>query len=108
MLSNLPDWIGAGAAIAAVTGGLLGVYTTTQSRLDLAEEKMVHAVQILDQLSIKQKEIDEDTQLLKQRVAVSEVSADHLKEGQDRLHESLNSLTVEVRSLNQTILAKHD
>ena len=37
MISNLPDWISAGAATTAVLGGLLGVYTTTQSRMDVSD-----------------------------------------------------------------------
>ena len=48
MISNLPDWITAGTAVTAVLGGLFGVYTTTQSRIDVAEERMANAVLILE------------------------------------------------------------
>ena len=40
-------------------------------------------------------------------MARTEVSAEYLKEGQDRLHTNMSLLAAEVRSLNQAIIAKH-
>lgn len=106
MISNLPDWITAGTAVTAVLGGLFGVYTTTQSRIDVAEERMANAVLILEALSKEQAKVSEETTELKERMARNEVSAQYLKEGQDRLHESMSSLTGEMRSLNSILTAK--
>ena len=106
MMQNLPDWITAGTAVVAVSGGLLGVYTTTQSRIDVAEERMANAVLILEALSKEQVKTSEETTELKERMARNEVSAQYLKEGQDRLHESMSSLTGEMRSLNSILTAK--
>ena len=106
MISNLPDWITAGTAVTAVLGGLFGVYTTTQSRIDVAEERMANAVLILEALSKEQVKASEETTELKERMARNEVSAQYLKEGQDRLHESMSSLTGEMRSLNSILTAK--
>lgn len=106
MISNLPDWITAGTAVTAVLGGLFGVYTTTQSRIDVAEERMANAVLILEALSKEQVKTSEETTELKERMARNEVSAQYLKEGQDRLHESMSSLTGEMRSLNSILTAK--
>lgn len=106
MISNLPDWITAGTAVTAVLGGLFGVYTTTQSRIDVAEERMANAVLILEALSKEQAKVSEETIGLKERMARNEVSAQYLKEGQDRLHESMSSLTGEMRSLNSILTAK--
>ena len=107
MIQNLPDWITAGTAVTAVLGGLFGVYTTTQSRIDVAEERMANAVLILEALSKEQAKYGHDQIVLKEQMARSEVSAEYLKEGQDRLHDSMNLLAGEVRQLNQTIIAKH-
>jgi len=107
MISNLPDWITAGTAVTAVMGGLFGVYTTTQSRIDVAEERMANAVVILEALSKEQAKNSGDTIILKEKMARNEVSAEYLKEGQERLHDSMNLLAGEVRALNQTIIAKH-
>ena len=106
MISNLPDWITAGTAVTAVLGGLFGVYTTTQSRIDVAEERMANAVLILEALSKEQVKVSEETIELKERMARSEVSAKYLKEGQDRLHQSMSSLTGEMRNLNSILTAK--
>ena len=106
MITNLPDWITAGTAVTAVLGGLFGVYTTTQSRIDVAEERMANAVLILEALSKEQAKVSEETTELKERMARNEVSAQYLKEGQDRLHESMSSLTGEMRSLNSILTAK--
>lgn len=105
MISNLPDWITAGTAVTAVMGGLFGVYTTTQSRIDVAEERMANAVVILEALSKEQARISSEGYVLKEKLARNEVSAEYLKEGQDRLHDSMNLLAGEVRTLNQTIIA---
>lgn len=107
MISNLPDWITAGTAVTAVLGGLFGVYTTTQSRIDVAEERMANAVLILEALSKEQSRYSSETIILKEKMARNEVSAEYLKEGQDRLHDSMNLLAGEVRNLNQTIISKH-
>ena len=82
------------------------MYTTTQSRIDVAEERMANAVLILEALSKEQVKTSEETTELKERMARNEVSAQYLKEGQDRLHESMSSLTGEMRSLNSILTAK--
>jgi hypothetical protein len=107
VIANLPDWITAGTAVTAVMGGLFGVYTTTQSRIDVADERMANAVLILEALSKEQAKYSEETMTLKEKMARNEVSAEYLREGQDRLNDSMNILAGEVRQLNQTVLANH-
>lgn len=107
MIANLPDWITAGTAVTAVMGGLFGIYATTQSRIDVAEERMSNAVMILEALSKEQARLGHDSIKLKEKMARNEVSAEYLKEGQDRLSSSVSLLTGEVRSLNQAIMARH-
>jgi len=106
MLTNLPDWITAGTAITAVVGGLFGVYATTQSRMDVAEERWTNTIEVLERLSVAQLDLHARTTALSERVVVSNVSAEFLKEGQESLEVSLNSLTGEVRQLTNIIIEK--
>lgn len=99
MISNLPDWITAGTAITAVMGGLFSVHASTQSRLDVYGQKLSTTIEALEQVA-------PEVVSLKTRMAASEVSAQYLKEGQDRLHESISSLTDEMRNLNAVLTAK--
>lgn len=106
MISNLPDWITAGTAVTAVLGGLFGVYATTQSRIDIADERMANTIEILERLSVTQEDLDGRVGAFQERLIRSEVSADYLKEGQERLDVSLNTLAGEMKQLNATILIK--
>jgi hypothetical protein len=99
MINNLPDWITAGTAITAVMGGLFSVHATTQSRLDVYGQKLNTTIEALEQVA-------PEVVNLKSRMAASEVSAQYLKEGQDRLHESISSLAEEIRNLNAELTAK--
>ena len=105
---NIPDWITAGTAVTAVVGGLFGVYTTTQSRMDVADERWANTVEILERLSVDQEGLHARASALRERVVVSEVSAKYLKEGQERLGVSLNTLAGEVKQLNRSISEKHN
>lgn len=107
MITTFPDWITAGTAVTAVVGGLFGVYTTTQSRLDVADERWVHAVEVIEQLSESQVELSKSTLDLSGRLIRSEVSAEYLKEGQEKLDVSLVALASEVGKLNKFIIDKH-
>lgn len=107
MISNLPDWITAGTAVTAVVGGLFGVYATTQSRIDLADQRMANTIEILERLSESHEELTQHTASLRDRLVKSEVSAEYLRDGQERLELSLDTLSGELRQLNRTILAKH-
>jgi len=106
MISHLPDWITAGTAVVAVSGGLLGVYTTTQSRLDIADERMANTIEILERLTVAQSDMGEKLVGFQGRLVKNEVSATYLKEGQDRLHITMSALTGEMRNLNATLTAK--
>ncbi len=107
MISNLPDWITAGTAVTAVFGGLFGVYTTTQSRLDVTDERLANAIIILEKLSEREYSVEEDLKIVEEKMTRNEVSAEYLRKGQDRLHDSMNLLAGEVRQLNQTVLTNH-
>jgi len=106
VISNLPDWITAGTAVTAVVGGLLGVYTTTQSRIDIADERMANTIEILERLTVAQGDMGEKLVGFQGRLVKNEVSAAYLKEGQDRLHTTMSALTGEMRNLNATLTAK--
>ncbi len=108
MISSIPDWITAGTAITAVVGGLFGVYTTTQSRMDVADERWVHTVEIIERLSQDEVALHKRASTLRERVVVSEVSASYLKEGQERLGVSLNTLAGEVKQLSRSISENHN
>ena len=107
MISSLPDWVTAGSAVVAMAGGLVGVYTSFQSRMDVADERLANTAMILEALSKEQARYGQDQVVMKEQIIKSEVSSAYLKEGQDRLHDSMNLLAGEVRQLNQTIVAKH-
>lgn len=107
MISNLPDWITAGTAVTAVMGGLFGVYTTTQSRMDVTDERLANAIAIIERMSSVDEAMSIEIEGLAEKVVRSEVSAEYLKEGQVRLDQSLNTLAGEVRQLNKIILQRH-
>ncbi len=48
MIGDLPEWKTAGTAVVAVSGGLLGVYTTTQSMMDVADERLASIIEIVE------------------------------------------------------------
>lgn len=102
---NMPEWITAGTAMLAVSGGLLGVYTTTQSRIDVSEERLKSTIEAISQVASVQRSVLEEVSALNDKVVRSEVSAEYLSKGQDRLSDNLSVLTGEVRQLNRAILA---
>lgn len=107
MIQNLPDWITAGTAVTAVVGGLFGVYTTTQSRMDVTDERLANTIAIIERMSAQDEAMSIELESLSEKVVRSEVSAEYLKEGQERLDGTLNLLAGEVRQLNRTIIRKH-
>lgn len=108
MIQNLPDWITAGTAVTAVVGGLFGVYTTTQSRMDVTDERLANAIVVIERLSTQDEALSIELEGMRERTIRSEVSAEYLKKGQERLETSLNTLAGEVRQVNQTIIANHN
>ena len=104
MMSNMPDWITAGTAVTAVVGGLFGVYTTTQSRMDVADERWANTIEIIERMSNIEEKLDTKVVVLGERLVKSEVSAQYLKEGQERLGVSLNILAGEVKQLTSTVV----
>lgn len=58
MISSLPDWITAGTAVTAVMGGLFSVYTTTQSRMDVADERLANVIEIVESMALEQQRHD--------------------------------------------------
>ena len=99
MISNLPDWITAGTAITAVLGGLAGVYTTTQSRMDVADERLANVIEVVEDMAIEQQRHDEERNLLAKEQAKEQMSLAYLKEGQERIYK-------EVNRLNEVLTAK--
>ena len=99
MISSLPDWIAAGTALTAVLGGLAGVYTTTQSRMDVADVRIAHSAVLLEQVVIEQGKESRDITRLRERLSQEEISLAYLKEGQDRIYRELTRL-------NSTLTAK--
>lgn len=98
MISNLPDWITAGTAVTAVVGGLFGVYTTTQSRLDVTEERIQNTLQIIHKIAANQEDLASSTKEINYRLTRSEVSAEYLKEGQDRLMAEVKMLSQDIKT----------
>ena len=105
MIPDVAGWVTAGTAVTAVMGGLLGVYTSTQSRIDVADERMANTIEILERLTVAQGDMDEKLLGFQERLVKNEVSAAYLKEGQDRLHSTMSALTGEMRNLNATLTA---
>ena len=96
---NIPEWITAGTAVTAVLGGLAGVYTTTQSRMDVADERLANVIEIVEVMAIEQKRHDEERHELSNDLAKEHISLGYLKEGQERIY-------VELTRLNTTLTAK--
>jgi len=92
MIQNLPDWVTAGTAITAVVGGLFGVYATTQSRLDVADERWANVVSVVEQIVEDQKTHNADHVILRERLTKEEVNLVHLRKGQDRIYSELTRL----------------
>lgn len=92
MISNLPDWISAGAATTAVLGGLLGVYTTTQSRMDVSDERLANVIEVVEKMAEEQQRHDLERHKLAEDLAREQVGLAYLKEGQDRIYAELNRL----------------
>ncbi len=99
MISNLPDWITAGTAVTAVVGGLFGVYTTTQSRIDVTEERIQNTLQIIHKIAANQEDLTSSTAEINYRLTRSEVSAEYLKEGQDRLMAEVKMLSQDIKTI---------
>ena len=102
---NIPEWITAGTAMLAVSGGLLGVYTTTQSRIDISEERLNSTIEAIGRVADGQIAILGHVKGLNDKVVRSEVSAEYLAKGQDRLTDNLAELTGEIRQLNKVVLS---
>lgn len=99
MISSLPDWITAGTAVTAVVGGLFGVYSTTQSRMDVADARLANVIEVVEQMAEEQQRHDLDRHRLAEELAKDKVSLAYLKEGQDRIYK-------EVNRLNEVLTAK--
>ena len=99
MMSNLPDWITAGTAVTAVLGGLAGVYTTTQSRMDVADERLANVIEVVEAMALEQQRHDIERYKMAEDLARDQISLVYLKEGQDRIY-------AEVNRLNEVLTAK--
>jgi hypothetical protein len=97
----------AGTAVAAVFGGLVGVYTSSQSRLDVQDARIENIIVTLETLTHVQEGLEVEQKGMKEQVIRSEVSAEYLQEGQARLSKSVDTLSGEVRQLSQAVLARH-
>ena len=96
---SIPEWITAGTAVVAVSGGLLGVYTTTQSRMDVADERLANVIEVVERMAIEQRRHDGERHELSEDLAKGKVGLRYLKEGQDRIY-------AEVSRLNDVLTAK--
>lgn len=96
---NVPEWITAGTAVTAVLGGLAGVYTTTQSRMDVADERLANVIEVVEVMANEQRRHDQERYELARSLAEDSVSLAYLKEGQERIYG-------EVSRLNETLTAK--
>ena len=92
MIGDLPEWITAGTAVVAVSGGLLGVYTTTQSRMDVADERMANVIEIVETMAIEQQRDEIERHKMAEDLARDGTSLKYLKEGQDRIYAEVNRL----------------
>lgn len=99
MISSLPDWITAGTAVTAVMGGLFSVYTTTQSRMDVADERLANVIEVVEVMALEQQRHDIERRKMAEDLAREQVSLAYLKEGQDRIY-------AEVNRLNEVLTAK--
>ena len=81
MISSLPDWITAGTAVTAVMGGLFSVYTTTQSRMDVADERLANVIEVVEVMALEQQRHDIERRKMAEDLARDQVSLTYLKEG---------------------------
>lgn len=107
MISSIPEWLTAGTAVAAVFGGLVGVYSSSQSRLDVQDARLENIIVTLETLTEVQQGLEIEQESMKEKVIRSEVSAEYLQEGQERLAKSVDTLSGEVRQLSQAVLSRH-
>lgn len=99
MISTIPDWITAGTAVTAVLGGLFSIHTTTQSRMDVADERLANVIEVVETMAIEQGRHDKERHKLSESLAKEQISLAYLKEGQGRIY-------VELTRLNSTLTAK--
>ena len=85
--------------MTAVLGGLAGVYTTTQSRMDVADERLANTIEIVERMAIDQQRHDMERHQLAEDLAKEQISLAYLKEGQERIYG-------EVYRLNEVLTAK--
>ena len=105
----IKDWtqvISAVTAILAVLGGMLGVYTSTQSRVDVAEHRISQTTKVLEQLALSHSKLRSEVTSFQERLVRNEVSSSYLKEGQDRLGKSMTELANEIKILNKNLSNK--
>ena len=91
---NVPEWITAGTAVTAVLGGLAGVYTTTQSRLDVTDERLANVIELVEDMAVEQVRNDEERRELSKSLAEEHVSLAYLKEGQERIYGEVSRLNM--------------
>ncbi len=99
MITGLPDWITAGTAVTAVLGGLFSIHTTTQSRMDVADERLATVIEVVETMATEQRRHDKERHHLAESLAKEHISLAYLKEGQGRIY-------VELTRLNNTLTAK--
>lgn len=94
---NVPEWVTAGTAITAVLGGLFSVYTTTQSRMDVTDEKLLRSAELISQVSNNQRTFQD-------RILRNELGVLGLKEHQDRIEGQLVEMSAEVKQMNNLLI----
>ena len=96
---NVTEGVTAGTAVLAVLGGLAGIYTTTESRMDVADERLANVIEVVEEMAIEQQRHDAERHSLAQDMAKEQVSLAYLKEGQERIYG-------EISRLNEVLTAK--
>ena len=96
---NVTEWVTAGTAVTAVLGGLAGIYTTTESRMDVADERLANVIEVVEGLALEQKRTEEERKELAESLVREHVSLAYLKEGQERIYG-------EISRLNDVLTAK--
>lgn len=94
---NIPEWITAGTAMTAVVGGLFGVYATTQSRLDVTQEKLERTFSIVQHIAKTQEGFGD-------RILRNELEGKYLKELQVAIGENVVEVKGDVKQANEMLL----
>ena len=105
---SIPDWVSAVVGVFALAGVGVGVYAGVTNSLTevkaIATAKHVEVDGRLTELNSYQTFLQGQVDSNVNRVTVLEVKTDAIERGQEKLSQSLDALTVELRTMNKILI----